>query len=160
MAFRPGPHRDQEQTRLFGDGLGDGMGDHLDLHREGARFLQRLALVPDQFGGLQRLAHRLEPAGPCGLGGDQPDMAADRQAVIRQRLDGLQRARAVEGIRPVLIEREGPFQEIGCVPDLIEIVARKGKGGGRGLAEAAVHDHGGRDAQQFHPSTLCRFGLF
>ena len=90
MAGGASAHRDQEQVRPLGNRLGDGMGHDLDFHRKSPGLFQRLALGPDQLCGFQGLAHRLEASGPGALRWDQPDMAADGDAVVGQRPHGLQ----------------------------------------------------------------------
>ena len=60
----------------------------------------------------------------------------------------------------MFIEREGPFQEIGGIADLVEIVAWKGEGVRGDLAEAAVVNHRRRDGKQFDTRLRGGFGLF
>ena len=67
MARRAGPHRDQEETGLFRNGLGDRMRHHLDFHRKGPRSLGGAHLLPNQFRAVERFAHGLEAARPRRL---------------------------------------------------------------------------------------------
>ncbi len=149
-------HRQKEEGGPFGDGRGDRVRHHLDLGGEGAGLLQRLALVPDPPGAVERLADRPEAAGPGPFRRDQADMAADRDRVIGQRPHRRQRAGTVDRVRAVLDQRKGPAQKIAGAADLVEVVAGKDEGVGRHLAEAAVHDHRGRDREKLHPRRLGR----
>jgi len=159
VAARACAHRDQEEVGPFRDQACDGMGDDLDLHGEGPGFLQRLALVPDQLRCFQRLAHGLEAAGPGAFRRDQADVAADRQAVVGHRTDGAEGAGAVEGVGAVLVEGEGPAQEIVSAADLVEVVAGEDEGVGGDFAEAAVHHHRRRNRQKLDPRPRGGFGF-
>ena len=155
---QPGDHVDLILT-LKADGFGDGLGDNLYLDSKGSGILQCYTTVPDAFGAVQGFTDRLEATGPGGFGGDQADMAADRQAVVRQLPDGFERAVAIKAVRAGFVERDGPAEEIIGAADFVEIVAGHCEGGGCHFAKTGVQDQGGGDRQDFDPGGGSGCGL-
>src|SRR5690606_36958452 len=140
MARTAAAHRDEIEARPFRDQCGDLGGDDLDLDSEGAGFLIGDALVPDPPGLVEGLAYRPCAAGPCSLWRNQADMAADRDAVIGQGADAVERSLAVDGVGTVLEEGKGPVPIAFGPADFPEIVPWESKGIARHLPKTGIEN--------------------